>query len=93
MSEVLAADGQLDARRRSIATTMAAIDERTRAVTDNTAEVEEAAYKRVDELMAELKRLSTAKVAALLAEELELRRQLQQIEWMEAFATSLQVLP
>ena len=57
----------------------------------NSASVEEALYQKLQEALFQLQEESQRKLNLLLSEELELRRQMQQIDWSESFVTIMQV--
>jgi len=66
------------------------IDGKLQAVQANSAVVEEALYARLQDALFQLQEETQRKMNLLLSEELELRRQLQQIEWTEGFVHTMQ---
>ena len=83
-------DPLLSERRRAVRDLLRAVDERLRAVQTNAAAVEEALYSALQMALGSLQEEAGRKLNALLAEELELRRQLAQIDWAESFVGTLQ---
>jgi hypothetical protein len=59
-------------------------------VQTNAAKVEEALYQKLQEALFQLQDESQRRMNLLLSEELELRRQLGQIAWTEAFVNVMQ---
>jgi hypothetical protein len=66
------------------------IDDKLQAVQSNSATVEEALYQKLQDALYQLQDATQRKMNVLLSEELELRRQLQQIEWSETFIRVMQ---
>jgi hypothetical protein len=83
-------DPSLVERKRGVSEALAAIEERAHAVHDNATAVEEAIYQKMQELLQQLQDETAKKITALLAEELELRRQLEQLEWADSFIPVMQ---
>eukprot|EP00698_Gefionella_okellyi_P026326 TRINITY_DN9979_c0_g1_i1.p1 TRINITY_DN9979_c0_g1~~TRINITY_DN9979_c0_g1_i1.p1 ORF type:complete len:611 (-),score=136.11 TRINITY_DN9979_c0_g1_i1:121-1908(-) len=80
-------DPLLESRKSTIGGQLRAVDDRLRAVRGNSQAVEEAIYQALQDALTTLQTLTQRKLTALLGEELELRRQMQQIEWVENFAS------
>ena len=76
-----AADPLLEERRASVREALASIDKKLEAIQANSHAVEEELYARMQAAMFQLQDETQRKMNALLSEELELRRQLGQIEW------------
>jgi len=85
LNESLKPDPILVQRQNEIKAQMRAIDGKLRDVNRNSAEVEERIYKALQDALFQLQDLTQQKMNALLSEEVELRRQLQHIEWIESF--------
>ena len=83
-------DPLLEQRRRSIREGLRGLDDKLRAVQANSAAVEESLYQKLQEALLSLQEETSGKVNLLLSEELELRRQQQQIEWTDAFVGEMQ---
>eukprot|EP00500_Bicosoecida_sp_ms1_P010232 CAMPEP_0203818522 /NCGR_PEP_ID=MMETSP0115-20131106/31881_1 /ASSEMBLY_ACC=CAM_ASM_000227 /TAXON_ID=33651 /ORGANISM="Bicosoecid sp, Strain ms1" /LENGTH=425 /DNA_ID=CAMNT_0050727489 /DNA_START=114 /DNA_END=1388 /DNA_ORIENTATION=+ len=69
---------------------LSTVEEKMKKVQQNSAAVEEAIYERLQELLFQLQDHTQKKLAVLLAEELEMRRQLERIQWSASFASKLQ---
>eukprot|EP00753_Platysulcus_tardus_P020567 PLAT8228.1.p1 GENE.PLAT8228.1~~PLAT8228.1.p1 ORF type:complete len:1035 (+),score=520.69 PLAT8228.1:50-3154(+) len=78
-------DPMLDARKSETRLLLRAIDEKLRDINKNAAAVEEAIYQMLQEALFQLQDETQRKMSILLGEELELRRQLEQIGWVENF--------
>ena len=78
-------DPLLDERKRSIDKAVAAISAKVEAVQANHKATEDAIYAQMQRVLQQLNSATEAKIAVLLAEELELRRQKEQIDWTESF--------
>ena len=83
-------DPLLEERKKGIRDVLRHIDTRLQAVQANSASVEEALYAKLQAALFSLQEHTSRKMSLLLSEELELRRQLQQIEWTESFASVMQ---
>lgn len=83
-------DPLLEERRKGIRDLLKHIDGKLAAVQANSAAVEEALYAKLQEALFALQEETQRKMNLLLSEELELRRQLQQIEWTESFVDIMQ---
>jgi len=83
-------DPLLEDRKRGIRDTLKALDDKLAGVQANSAAVEEALYQKLQEALYALQDETQRKMNVLLSEELELRRQLQQIEWSESFIGVMQ---
>jgi len=80
-----AEDPLLQERKRVISKAVASIAAKVEVVQSNHKAVEDAIYDRMQQVLQQLNKSTEAKIATLLAEELELRRQKQQIDWTEGF--------
>lgn len=78
-------DPVLGSRRSRILSSLTSVDSTLRAVNANAAAAEERIYQIMQDALFQLQSHTQAKLALLLGEELELRRQLGEIEWMETF--------
>jgi len=85
VNESLKVDPILAVRQEEIKSQLRAVDAKLRDVNRNAAMVEERIYKMLQEALFRLQDITQNKMSSLLAEEVELRRQLQQMEWMEAY--------
>ena len=85
ISESLKSDPLLAQRQAEIKTQLRAVDAKLRDVNRNSAEVEERIYKALQDALFQLQEETQKKLNALLAEEVELRRQLKHIDWIETF--------
>jgi len=85
ISESLKVDPILASRQEEIKSQLRSVDNKLRDVNRNAAMVEERIYKTLQNALFKLQDITQSKMSALLAEEVELRRQLQQTEWMESF--------
>ena len=83
-------DPLLEERKKGLRDVLRHIDTRLQAVQANSASVEEALYAKLQAALFSLQEQTQKKMSLLLSEELELRRQLQQIEWTESFASVMQ---
>ena len=90
LSESQSEDPTLEQRKRGIVEALAAIEDRAHAVQDNSTAVEEAIYQKMQELLQQLQDETAKKISVLLAEELELRRQLEQLQWADGFVGVMQ---
>lgn len=84
------ADPLLEERKRSISDALKQVDEKLSSIQANSKAVEDALYARMQEAIFALQDATQKKMNALLSEELELRRQLGQIAWIEGFVTTMQ---
>lgn len=78
-------DPLLLARRQAIASQLSAVDERIGAVRSQAAEVEEHLYALLHNAMRELQDRTNDKLNELTSSRVELRRQMQYVQWMEGF--------
>ena len=78
-------DPLLQERKRAISKAVSSIAAKVEVVQSNHKAVEDAIYDRMQQVLQQLNKSTEGKIATLLAEELELRRQKQQIEWTEGF--------
>ena len=85
ISESTKSDPLLNSRIVEIRKQLALIDEKLQDVNENAAKVEEQIYQTLQEALFSLQDATQAKMSALLTEEVELRRQLQQAEWIEGY--------
>jgi len=85
LSSSAAADPMLEARKKAINGRLQALSTKLDAVQRNANEVEEEIYNKLQEALLQLKEERRAKVSVLLGEELELRRQLEQMAWTQRF--------
>lgn len=83
-------DSLLDERKRSIHDALRLVDDKLASIQGNSKAVEDALYARMQEAVFALQDATQKKMNALLSEELELRRQLGQIGWIESFVTTMQ---
>lgn len=78
-------DSVLTSKRENIQQLLAELDDKLREVNLNFANVEEKIYQALKEALMQLQNETKKKVSSLLSAELELRRQLEQVEWMETY--------
>jgi hypothetical protein len=78
-------DPILQSRTTDIKQRLACVDEKLRQVNKNSAEIEEQIYQMLQEALFQLQDETQRKMNKLLGEELELRRQLEQIGWVDNF--------
>ena len=78
-------DPLLQARQAEIRNQLQAVDQKLRDVNKNSAEIEERIYQMLQDALFDLQDKTQAKMNVLLAEEVELRRQLGYIDWVENF--------
>eukprot|EP00771_Trimastix_marina_P000416 gnl/Trimastix_PCT/1434.p1 GENE.gnl/Trimastix_PCT/1434~~gnl/Trimastix_PCT/1434.p1 ORF type:complete len:982 (+),score=230.15 gnl/Trimastix_PCT/1434:57-2948(+) len=78
-------DPLIENRRSGIRDQLMEVDEKLREVTKKHIEVEDQIYQRMQKVMAELCEATQSKMSILLSEELELRRQMGYIDWVEDF--------
>ena len=78
-------------RKRAIVETLTALDARMKEVQANSVSVEEAIYQKLEEVLFQLHDETARKVAVLLSEDMELRRQLEFLNWSDSFVTVLEV--
>ena len=78
-------DEKLQTQQARVRQQLAVVDEKLRAVNVNSAKVEENIYQILQEALFQLQDETQRKMNVLLGEELELRRQLEQIGWAESF--------
>jgi hypothetical protein len=78
-------DRLLEGRRQAILSHLRTVDERLEKINQNASIVEERIYRILQEAMTKLQDETQHKLSVLLGEEAELRRQLQQLDWMDAF--------
>lgn len=90
LSASKAADPLFEDRKKSINTALATIDVKLAEIQANSRSIEEDLYAKLQAAMFQLQEETQRKMNALLSEELELRRQLGQIDWAEGFTTTLQ---
>lgn len=90
MSQSQEPDPLLEERKRAIKDTLRAIDDKLKTVQTNSATVEEALYQKLQDALQQLQTETQKKLNLLLSEELELRRQLQLIEWTDSFVPVMQ---
>lgn len=83
-------DPLLDERKRSILEALRNVDAKLTAIQANSQAIEEELFQRMQTAMFQLQDETQRKTNALLSEELELRRQLGQIEWNESFVRIMQ---
>lgn len=85
-----ASDPLFEDRKNSVNSALASIDIKLAEIQANSRSIEEDLYAKLQAAMFQLQEETQRKMNALLSEELELRRQLGQIEWAEGFTTTLQ---
>ena len=85
VAESLKPDPLLAERQAELRLNLRAVDAKLQEVNRNSAEVEEKIYKALQDALFELQDATQKRMSALLAEEVELRRQLQHIDWIESF--------
>ena len=85
ISESTKSDPLLNSRIVEIRKQLSLIDEKLQSVNENAARVEEQIYQTLQEALFSLQDATQTKMSALLTEEVELRRQLQQAEWIEGY--------
>jgi len=90
LSASRAADPLFEDRKKSVNTALATIDVKLAEIQANSRSIEEDLYAKLQAAMFQLQEETQRKMNALLSEELELRRQLGQIDWAEGFTTTLQ---
>ena len=78
-------DPVLSARSAHIGERLRNVDLKLREVNKNSAAVEEQIYQMLQDALFELQDETQRKVSMLLGEEIELRRQQEQVQWMEDF--------
>ena len=61
------------------------VDDKLRLINDNSAKIEEEVYELLQDTLLSLQEHTQSKMNALLSEEMELRRQFEQLNWMEEF--------
>ncbi len=83
----------MEERKRAIVDTLTALDARMKDVQANSVSVEEAIYQKLEEVLFQLHDETARKVAVLLSEDMELRRQLEFLNWSDAFVNVLEVRP
>jgi len=83
-------DPLLDERKRSILEALRNADAKLTAIQANSQAIEEELFQRMQTAMFQLQDETQRKTNALLSEELELRRQLGQIDWNESFVRIMQ---
>jgi TLD len=76
-------------QRRHIRDNLSAIDAKLSAIQANSAAVEEALYARMQAALYQLQDETQKKMNLLLSEELELRRQLGQLDWTDSFVSMM----
>lgn len=82
-------DPLLEERKRGIEDTISSISDKVSEIQENHKAVEDEIYRRMQEVLHQLNSNTEKKIAVLLGEELELRRQKQQIDWTEDFVPIL----
>eukprot|EP00002_Diphylleia_rotans_P033019 TRINITY_DN6990_c0_g1_i6.p1 TRINITY_DN6990_c0_g1~~TRINITY_DN6990_c0_g1_i6.p1 ORF type:complete len:624 (+),score=86.56 TRINITY_DN6990_c0_g1_i6:55-1926(+) len=92
LSDSMKVDPIVQERRISIMGQLSQIDSRLREVNTNSASLEEALYALLQSLLHSLREETKSKLAILLGDELELRRQLENMEWMDEFVKKQQEL-
>jgi hypothetical protein len=85
LSESIKPDAALSQRQADIRAQLRAVDAKLRDVNKNSAQIEEQIYQALQRALFQLQEATQDKMSALLSEEVELRRQLQQAEWVETF--------
>lgn len=85
-----APDPLLEERRRSIREALTTIDGKLSAIRANSASVEEALYQMLQDALFALQDETQRKMNALLSADLELRRQLQALDWHSSFVGIMQ---
>lgn len=78
-------DPVLEQRKLILAQLLENIDLRISEVKSNSDQIEAKIYKILQDALLQLQENSQAKVSALICAELELKRQLEQISWIESF--------
>ncbi len=81
----------VEERKRAIVETITALDARMKEVQANSNAVEEAIYQKLEEVLFQLQDETARKVSVLLSEDMELRRQLEYLNWTDAFVHVLEV--
>ncbi len=84
------ADPLLEERKRSIREALATIDGKLAAIRANSAAVEEALYQKLQDALFQLQDETQRKMNALLSADLELRRQMHQLDWTQSFVGIMQ---
>jgi len=85
LSESLKPDTLIAQRQGELRQSLRAVDAKLREVNRNSAEVEELIYKTLQDALFQLQDLTQEKLNVLLSEEVELRRQLEHVDWTETF--------
>lgn len=78
-------DPLLASRREAVADALRSVREKASVVASNALAVEDLIVQKMQEAVDQLRRLTRRKANVLLAEELELRRQLDHFDWVESF--------
>eukprot|EP01112_Ceratiomyxa_fruticulosa_P001217 TRINITY_DN1121_c0_g2_i1.p1 TRINITY_DN1121_c0_g2~~TRINITY_DN1121_c0_g2_i1.p1 ORF type:complete len:764 (-),score=147.66 TRINITY_DN1121_c0_g2_i1:176-2467(-) len=87
-------DPLMDGRKQGILTQLSLLDQRLKEINQNSQEIEERIYAMLRDALFQLQQETQKKLAVLLGEELELRRQLEQMDWLEGFLRlNRQMLP
>ncbi|SPR01266.1 unnamed protein product (mitochondrion) [Plasmodiophora brassicae] len=80
-------DPFLAERRMHIMRDLDGLDKKLMSLNLNTKEVEAEILRKMEQALADLKKCAQAKVSVVLAEEVDLKRQLFRISWLEEFLT------
>jgi hypothetical protein len=78
-------DPLLDQKKSALSQLLSKVDERIQQVKLATDEVEARIYKILQDALLQLQEEHQKKIAALLSTELELKRQMEQVAWVEGF--------
>ena len=78
-------DPLMDGKKQAIFNHLSRIDDKLKMINQNSSEIEERVYQLFREALFQLQTETQRKMAVLLGEEIELRRQLEQMEWLENF--------
>ena len=75
----------MEDKRLKIQQSLEKVDDKLRLINDNSAKIEEQVYELLQDTLLSLQEHTQSKMNALLSEEMELRRQFEQLNWMEEF--------
>jgi polyhydroxyalkanoate synthesis regulator phasin len=80
-----AADPLMEKHKGTLRNQLKTVDDRIKVITDNAREAENELYEKLEKALETLHALTQTKLNVLLADQIELRRRYEEIQWAESF--------
>lgn len=78
-------DSHIESKKETIKSLLEQIDDRINEIKRNAEQVENKIYKALQEALAQLQAETQSKIASLISVEMELKRQLEEVSWVDCF--------